>query len=546
MRPLSPAPAQGGGRYGGRCPSPLPAGGPSAVHGPCSGAVSPQASPCGRGPPSNRLNLDYGVPGLARQGSGSQFGGGGSAAGSLPGSPSRPRYSAHGAGSFNQTSGGTDWSLASQPPPFPQGAQQQQHHQQQPQSQPHGAQRWQEAYLELEQEKRRAQNEVRAADEEIASMREEIKRLREQIDGEQTRRNERVAEVSREVEELERENKQLSMRLIKVQMQDSAKQTDVATVKKDVVARTMELEKILREFQQNHQDKLFTRLWTVTAAMQGTCQRPGVTVQIQTPRGTDDDLSPGGQPSMSPASPVLTTGAQAGTGPGANATGDGNGGTFLDPEIQQALKRRLQSLGDVVVYSNEKYEACCASGRVIPPGALRVRPRRCDHVFLVECLMPYWAEGLCPCCRCSFAYDRPQDPVVDESDRYSSVSTSISQLPRPMYQSSANSDGGSLRVPRARGRSASLPRQRRRSPSHRGGGDGRSEAASMRGPGRLASLSPPRSVASLRSSRSLRSIRSSLKGDRDRERAGGERSVHGGEAGSSPTPLPVQSGNRPL
>merc|ERR1740117_2080175 len=138
-------------------------------------------------------------------------------------------------------------------------------------------------------------------------------------------------------------------------------------------------------------------------------------------------------------------------------------GTFLDVETQQALKRRLQSLGDVVVYSSDKFEACSASGRVIPPNALRVRPRRCDHVFLVECLMPYWAEGLCPVCRCSFAYDRPQDAGYDESDRYSGVSTSVSQRPRDrMHAASAlavsrslavnsnGSDGGSLRGPRGR------------------------------------------------------------------------------------------------
>merc|ERR1719433_770025 len=112
-------------------------------------------------------------------------------------------------------------------------------------------------------------------------------------------------------------------------------------------------------------------------------------------------------------------------------------GAALDAETQQALKRRLQSLGDVVVYTNTKFEACAVSGRAIPPGALRIRPRRCDHVFLVETLMPYWAEGLCPVCRCSFAYDRPHDSNGgDDGDRFSSVSTSVSQrasiaLPRP-------------------------------------------------------------------------------------------------------------------
>merc|ERR1740129_1787066 len=148
--------------------------------------------------------------------------------------------------------------------------------------------------------------------------------------------------------------------------------------------------------------------------------------------------------------------------PAADALEDPSG-TAIDAETQQALKRRLQALGDVVVYTNAKYEACAVSGRAIPPGALRIRPRRCDHVFLVESLMPYWADGLCPVCRCSFAYDRPQDAsaAVDDCDRYSSVSLSVSQvaslaLPRPPFLAGSNSEGSLLRVPRAvRGRSSS-------------------------------------------------------------------------------------------
>lgn len=163
---------------------------------------------------------------------------------------------------------------------------------------------------------------------------------------------------------------------------------------------------------------------------------------------------------------------------------------MLDPETQQLLKKRLQSLGDVVVHASDKFEACCASGRVIPPGALRVRPRRCDHVFLVECLMPYWAEGLCPVCRCSFAYDRPQDAGYDESDRYSSVSTSISQaVPRHISSSNSDGGGGSLiggRGPRALrtiGEAAREAKDRGRSESTRRKHRGRGTTSTSQGRG---------------------------------------------------------------
>jgi len=382
------------------------------------------------------------------------------------------------------------------------------------------AQHWQEAYLDLEQEKRKVQGELRERSEEMNQLTREAQSLRAEIQAEQERRRSNVSELSQQLQNLEKDNKQLQMRLMKVQMQDSAKLSDVTTVKREVVEKTMELEKILREFQQTHQDKLFSRVWGLTNSMLATCQKPDVSLQIQTPVGTEESLGP------------VT---RAGTAQPLPADDSANS-PLLDPETQQALKRRLQSLGDVVVYSTEKFEACCASGRVIPPGQLRVRPRRCDHVFLVECLMPYWAEGLCPVCRCSFAFDRPHEPGFDESDRYSSVSTSVSQcvslaLQRPRGHSSSNSDGGSLRVSRAaaaaghrtgnsmlgesHGRPASISRaagRRNRSTSQGPQPpDTRSEAsgiAPMRRGGSPSlvgsridplSMSPPRSVASLQS-----------------------------------------------
>merc|ERR1719350_2224798 len=258
------------------------------------------------------------------------------------------------------------------------------------------AHRWQEAYLDLEQENRKVQGELREKSEEVDSLGREAQSLREQIRQERERRREKVAELSQQLEALERENSQLQMKLMKVQFQDSAKLTDVTTVKKEVVAKTMELEKMMREFQQAHQERLFARVASVTEAMLSVCQRPEVAASLRSPSlvDTDDVLH---QPLQQPSALKAPR----------EDRDVGGTGQFLDLETQQALKRRLQALGDVVVYTNDKAEACCASGRVIPPGTLRVRPRRCDHSFLVECLMPYWAEGLCPVCRCSFAYDRP-------------------------------------------------------------------------------------------------------------------------------------------
>ena len=200
------------------------------------------------------------------------------------------------------------------------------------------------------------------------------------------------------------QNKLLQAQFAQLQLRGSSRAADATALKREVVAKTMELEKLVREFQQVHAD-LFSRAQSLSDSMLRLADDKHEHQMDSLP---DQGANSGGmKPRTAPAPSQFSS-----LGP-------------LDEETQQALKARLQSLGDVVVFASDKFDACCASGHSIPPGALRVRPRRCDHVFLIECLMPYWVEGLCPVCRCSFAYSRADG--IDESDRCSSVSTSVSQ-----------------------------------------------------------------------------------------------------------------------
>ena len=257
----------------------------------------------------------------------------------------------------------------------------------------------------------------------------------------------------------------LQSQLAQLQSRGSSTAATASALKREVVAKTMELEKLVREFQQLHAD-LFSRAQSLSESML---------------RLSNDSQSP---PSQGVVLKPDTSGPSqfASLGP-------------LDEETQQALKARLQSLGDVVVFASEKYDACCASGHSIPPGAVRVRPRRCDHVFLIECLMPYWVEGLCPVCRCSFAYSRIDG--IDESDRCSSVSTSVSQRAkrvsphRPMRGPVVDDGAGvgslgslaSLRAPRYM-RAAIAERQRSSSCGARSDASGIAERTGLRSPSR--------------------------------------------------------------
>eukprot|EP00434_Breviolum_minutum_P002431 symbB.v1.2.002148.t1/scaffold116.1/size325063/5 len=236
--------------------------------------------------------------------------------------------------------------------------------------------------------------------------------LREQIQEEQRRRSSRVLDLQEQLRGIEGQNRQLQAQLSQAQLQNTSKVSDATALKREVVAKTMELEKLAREFQQSQSD-LFSRVHSVSDSLLQMSRDLRV-------REVGEVQRLSSIPSAIPF-PSQNGRHEAGNGEGASPQ---FASLRVDDETFEALKRRLQSLGDVVVFTSDKFDACCASGHSIPPGAVRVRPRRCDHVFLVECLMPYWVEGLCPVCRCSFAYNRDAN---DESDRCSSVSTSVSQ-----------------------------------------------------------------------------------------------------------------------
>merc|ERR1711862_801456 len=68
----------------------------------------------------------------------------------------------------------------------------------------------------------------------------------------------------------------------------------------------------------------------------------------------DDALVPNSGPALVLSPSIGAAASSAAASPDAQNGGTLGGATFLDPETQQALKRRLQSLGDVVVYSNDK------------------------------------------------------------------------------------------------------------------------------------------------------------------------------------------------
>mmetsp|Transcript_20942 Transcript_20942/g.59211 ORF Transcript_20942/g.59211 Transcript_20942/m.59211 type:complete len:135 (-) Transcript_20942:61-465(-) len=73
----------------------------------------------------------------------------------------------------------------------------------------------------------------------------------------------------------------------------------------------------------------------------------------------------------------------------------------------RSVKENLEQFGDVDVFVDASAQdcACCMEPMKAP---YRVRPRRCSHVFHVECLLQSWTEGTCPVCGASFAPEAPR------------------------------------------------------------------------------------------------------------------------------------------
>jgi len=66
------------------------------------------------------------------------------------------------------------------------------------------------------------------------------------------------------------------------------------------------------------------------------------------------------------------------------------------------MQQNLEQFGDVQVFVEENQQECMCCNQLIASN-YRVRPRKCSHVFHIECLLHWWTEGTCPVCHASFA-----------------------------------------------------------------------------------------------------------------------------------------------
>jgi len=91
---------------------------------------------------------------------------------------------------------------------------------------------------------------------------------------------------------------------------------------------------------------------------------------------------------------------------------DGQGSRWF-----KQMQANLEQFGDVEVFSEEKPQECMCCNQQIMSN-YRVRPRKCNHVFHIECLLHWWSEGTCPVCHVSFAPEEaaPEARLTERSN----------------------------------------------------------------------------------------------------------------------------------
>lgn len=296
------------------------------------------------------------------------------------------------------------------------------------------AKKWQDAYAELQEEEWQARDDlVRHCDEET-SLALETERLRQQFDQEKAETSVAIAQFTKRIDSLTQDNRKLEMKLMRTQSREAIKDTEAATVKKEVLEKTKAIEQVMRDLEQKQRDAL-SRVKSIAKIMLmasssssqdtanssmgrscagafGTSLGGGVMLE-----GTVSSLAgrPGAQPGsnhasehfggIGPRSANLLAAPLAGYLPAQPLDTAAAGASSDTKAWAESIKANLEHFGDVQVFHDTSTRECPCCMEMID-AAYRIRPRKCLHVFHIECLLQWWTEGTCPICSVSFA---PED-----------------------------------------------------------------------------------------------------------------------------------------
>ncbi|CAJ1390283.1 unnamed protein product [Effrenium voratum] len=258
--------------------------------------------------------------------------------------------------------------------------------------------RFHAASQHLEEERRRLLVDAQAKQQEQTALEVEVKRLRKELELQRSETNEQTRFLRERLEHQRREGATLELEILKAQIGVSDRSEESKEVKHEVECKTQEILKAM-QLLSDQQRSTFQHVSTLTSDMLRACSR----TQGDESRGASHrSLTMQRQPSPQPAAPPAPTTQPAphtpmqAVSPSGAALEEGSLPWF------QGMKANLEEFGDVEVFLDQQAQECMSCCQAIE-AAYRARPRKCSHVFHVECLLHCWSEGICPVCGTSFA-----------------------------------------------------------------------------------------------------------------------------------------------
>lgn len=261
-----------------------------------------------------------------------------------------------------------------------------------------------DAYHRLEEERRRLLLDLQVKQQEQNTLEADIKQLRKDLEIERAQSAEAFRKLREQLDEQRRAGANLELEMLKAQIGASDKSEEAKEVKHEVETKTHEIMKALQSLSEHHRST-FQHVATLTSDMLRACSqsRSPVPGELLSSRTKGLDVANGHIQSTSGPSQSLPSEARLAhepekSSPGARPSEEDVG----ELPWFQAMKANLEEFGDVEVFLDQTPQECMLCGQPIE-AAYRVRPRKCGHVFHVECLLHCWSEGACPVCGVSFA-----------------------------------------------------------------------------------------------------------------------------------------------
>jgi len=343
-----------------------------------------------------------------------------------------------------------------------------------------GDSRWRrEMSRDSEEEKRRflADLDIKHKEDSLSS---EVQHLRKELEKEKADTEQACQQIKDRIEHEKRESTRMQMVMMKAQLGGSAKDEEAERIQRDVTEKTNEILEAMREIREQQQ-QAFKQVKSLSYAMLKACSQPTPGATGSTAAGhvssagsdigrvfvTSGTRSPGRSPPRSPPSSVTGYAQHLSPGRGPSPPGSRVGGRqrsasmgrLLSSQVGQRspspsppasaingpgppgapsddgqrqwfkqMRQNLEQFGDVEVFTEVTQQECMCCNQLIASN-YRVRPRKCSHIFHIECLLQWWTEGTCPVCHASFAPEGLEEaaPEARLTERSSSTYTSAAR-----------------------------------------------------------------------------------------------------------------------